>query len=98
MADAVAEVDPQGGRTEQGREDEQPELDAGELKEEDRATLSPCGGSGRWAQRPGIGYSQGFDKIATPGTERAVMGAHFPVSTYMTKGQFEKRSCSKSNS
>jgi hypothetical protein len=42
-------------------------------------------------------YSQGIDKIATPGTERAVMGAHYPVSTYMTKGQFEKRSCSKSN-
>jgi hypothetical protein len=43
MADAVAEVDPQGGRPEQDREDEQPELETGELKEEDRATLSPPG-------------------------------------------------------
>jgi hypothetical protein len=40
MADTVAEVDPEGGRAEQDREDEQPELEAGELKEEDRATLS----------------------------------------------------------
>jgi len=43
MADAVAEVDPQGGRTEQDREEEQREFDAGELEEEDRATLSPPG-------------------------------------------------------
>jgi hypothetical protein len=42
-------------------------------------------------------YAQGIDKITTPDTERQVMGAHYPTTAYMTKSQFQKRSCSNSN-
>jgi hypothetical protein len=42
-------------------------------------------------------YAQGIDKITTPDTEQQVMGAHYPKGTYMTKSQFQKRSCSNSN-
>jgi hypothetical protein len=42
-------------------------------------------------------YAQGIDKITTPDTERRVMGAHYPTGTYMTKSQFQKRSCSNNN-
>jgi hypothetical protein len=42
-------------------------------------------------------YAQGIDKITTPETERQVMGAHYPTGAYMTKSQFQKRSCSNGN-
>jgi hypothetical protein len=39
----MAEVDPKRGRAEQDSEDEQPELDAGELKEKDAVRQRRCG-------------------------------------------------------
>lgn len=38
-------------------------------------------------------FAQGIDKVLTPGTEKAVMGDYYPVGTYTTKADFQKRGC-----
>ncbi len=38
-------------------------------------------------------FENSIEKVLTPGTEREVMGAYYPTSTYMTKQEFEGRKC-----
>ena len=38
-------------------------------------------------------FEQSIEKVITPGTEKEVMGAYYPTSTYMTKQEFESRKC-----
>jgi hypothetical protein len=38
-------------------------------------------------------FEQSIEKVTTPETEKAVMGAYYPTGTYMTKQEFEARKC-----
>lgn len=44
-------------------------------------------------QLPAPSFAQSVDKVLTPGTEKAVMGDYYPVGTYTTKAEFQKRGC-----
>jgi hypothetical protein len=38
-------------------------------------------------------FAQSIEKAVTPGSEKEVMGAYYPTSTYMTTQEFEARRC-----
>ena len=42
-------------------------------------------------------FEQSIEKVITPGTEEAVMGAYYPHGAYMTKQEFETRKCWSAN-
>jgi hypothetical protein len=43
-------------------------------------------------------FEQSIEKVTTPGTEKAVMGAYYPTGTYMTQKEFEARKCPSADS
>jgi hypothetical protein len=42
-------------------------------------------------------FEQSIEKVTVPGTEKEVMGAYYPTSTYETKQQFEDGKCWSAN-
>ena len=38
-------------------------------------------------------FANSIEKVTAPGTEKEVMGAYYPTSTYMTAQEFESRKC-----
>lgn len=45
---------------------------------------------------PDAGFGQAVQRVSSPGTEPAVMGEHFPATTYGSREAFEGRGCNAS--